>query len=416
MEKENNRISPETQPEKDIMGDTEKNGCSGAYNSPEQPGANQPVLPDDELLFEKREEERRKNSVGCISTISYVILILGISIILSTFVILSANDMFAFVKSDKTAEITIGDDLSLRDITKLLEKEGIIKYPSLFTMFANVSNMSENISPGTYTLSSSMDYRTILSNIKYKTAAKTTVKVTIPEGMEQKEIFALLEEKGVCEAWELYAYAQYYKFNYSFIKDLPMTETRLEGYLFPDTYTFYLDDSPARVIRKFLTNFNKKWGVDLRARLENINMSIHDIMKIASMIEKEAKFDDERPIISSVIHNRLQSSNLPYLEIDATVLYALGVHKEQLTQDDLEIDSPYNTYKYKGLPIGPICNPGLAAIKATLFPEDTKFLYYVARKNGYHFFSKTLAEHRQAIKKADEEVFEASESTTTISD
>jgi UPF0755 protein len=321
--------------------------------------------------------------------------------------------MFAFVKSDKTAEITIADEYDLHDISKLLEKEGIIKYPSLFALFARITDMDENISPGTYTLSSSMDYRTILSSIKYKTAGKATVTVTIPEGMEQKEIFALLEENGVCEVWELEAYAQYYNFNYSFIKDLPLTKTRLEGYLFPDTYTFYVDDSPARVIRKFLSNYNKKWGVDLRARLENINMTMHEITTIASMIEKEAKFDDERPTISSVIHNRLESSNLPYLEIDATVQYALGVHKEKLTDEDKQIDSPYNTYKYKGLPPGPICSPGLAAIKAALFPEETKYCYYVARKNGYHYFSITYGQHKNAIKKANEEVFDDPASTTT---
>jgi len=140
---------------------------------------------------------------------------------------------------------------------------------------------------------------------------------------------------------------------------------------------------------------------------------MHDIVIIASMIEKEAKFDDERPTIASVIYNRLASSNFPNLEIDATVLYALGFHKEKLTDDDLKIDSPYNTYVCEGLPVGPICNPGLAAIKAALYPEETQYYYYVARKNGYHFFAKTSNEHRQNITKANTEVFDETPAETT---
>ena len=118
----------------------------------------------------------------------------------------------------------------------------------------------------------------------------------------------------------------------------------------------------------------------MKARLENINMSMNDIVIIASMIEKEAKFDEERPTIASVIYNRLQSSNFPRLEIDATVLYAIGGHKDTITDEDKKVDSPYNTYVCEGLPAGPICNPGLAAITAALNPEDTGYYYYVARK------------------------------------
>ena len=120
------------------------------------------------------------------------------------------------------------------------------------------------------------------------------------------------------------AFAQYYDFTYKFLKGLPYSEKRLEGYLFPDTYDFYVGEAPERVLRKFLANFNRKWDVDLKSRAENINMSIRDVMIIASMIEREAKFDEGRPMIASVIHNRLQDDSFPYLQIDATVHYAIG--------------------------------------------------------------------------------------------
>lgn len=421
MENGNNKIPSDPEQKKTNSGGWERflgGGDKASGADPVQGRAEQDPAAeaeDDALSFEKKEAERKNNSIGCVSTISYVIFVLGISIILSVFVILSVNDMFSFVKADKTAEITITDGESLRDVSKVLSKAGIIKYPSLFSTFAKLTDMDDDIAPGTYTLNASMDYRTILSNIRYKSAGKATVTITIPEGMEQDKIFALLEENGVCELWRLQAYARYYDFDYSFIKGLPYTPNRLEGYLFPDTYTFYVDDSPSRVLKKFLSNFNKKWSVEMKARLENINMSMNDIVIIASMIEKEAKFDEERPTIASVIYNRLQSSNFPRLEIDATVLYAIGGHKDTITDEDKKVDSPYNTYVCEGLPAGPICNPGLAAITAALNPEDTGYYYYVARKNGYHFFSKTYAEHQRMITEANNETFEDTVSTTSPS-
>jgi len=303
----------------------------------------------------------------------------------------------------KTLSLLVALLMVLTMIPAAVAEEEVINYSKLFWAFAKMTNMDNRILPGTYTLNSSMDYRTILSKIKYVPDTKNIVTVTIPEGMTQEDIFALLEENEVCEAYLLQAYAQYYEFSYKFLKDLPHTKTRLEGYLFPDTYDFYVGEAPERVLRKFLANFNRKWDVDLKSRAENINMSIRDVMIIASMIEREAKFDDERPTIASVIHNRLQDDDFPHLQIDATVHYAIGDWSRALTSSDLKVDSPYNTYRCEGLPAGPICNPGLAAIRAALYPEETEYYYYVARKNGWHFFAETNAEHEANILRAAEE-------------
>lgn len=179
--------------------------------------------------------------------------------------------------------------------------------------------------------------------------------------------------------------------------------------MFPDTYTFYINDTPRRVIKKFLSNFSGKFSAILRDRLKTLEMSMNDCITVASMVEKEAKLDIDRKVIASVIYNRLESSAFPCLQVDATVQYALGGHKEKLTAEDLKIDSPYNTYVVKGLPAGPICNPGLQSIYAALYPSEGKYYYYVARYNGAHFFAKTVSEHSANVTKAEKEAKEAAE-------
>jgi len=374
--------------------------------SPEQgekAPAKEPVIPEETEETEETEKKETRG-VGCLPTISYVLFMLGLAMLLSAMLILGANDMFAFSKASVSADVTITDKQDINEVADMLKDEGIIKYPFLFELFADLTDMADQIEPGEYELSSDMDYRTILRTVRASAVAAATVTVTIPEGTELGDIFEMLEDAGVCEAWRLKAVAKYYDFSYSFLKDLEYSDNRLEGYLFPDTYTFYEDDDPVRVIKKFLANFSKKLTVDMKARAGNIGYSIREVIIIASMIEKEAKFDDERPTISSVIHNRLQSSAYPYLQIDATVQYILPERKENLTQEDLEIQSPYNTYVVEGLPVGPICNPGYAAIMAALYPEDTDYYYYVARYNGWHIFSETLAEHNAAIEQVKNEI------------
>ena len=393
--------APEPAAAEETPAKTEEAPADPPVEPEKAPPADDEVLPIPEP--EDAPEEPPKQGLGCLTTFSYCLLIIGLSVLLSAFAILGANDMFALVKDDTEITVTIPENATLSEIADIMAEEEVINYSKLFWAFAKMTNMDNRILPGTYTLNSSMDYRTILSKIKYVPDTKKIVTVTIPEGMTQEDIFALLEEKEVCEAYLLQAYAQYYEFSYKFLKDLPHTKTRLEGYLFPDTYDFYVGEAPERVLRKFLANFNRKWDVDLKSRAENINMSIRDVMIIASMIEREAKFDDERPTIASVIHNRLQDDDFPHLQIDATVHYAIGDWSRALTSSDLKVDSPYNTYRCEGLPAGPICNPGLAAIRAALYPEETEYYYYVARKNGWHFFAETNAEHEANILRAAEE-------------
>ena len=353
---------------------------------------------------------------GCLASFRYVVILFAVSILLAAFALSFANDLFAFVKEDISYTLTVREGERASEIASELKEAGIIQYAFLFKLYMRVTDDEEDLIPGEYELNAKMDYRAISKRISTRIVVRESIDVVIPEGYTQDEIFTLLEKKGVCAKDELLEAAANYDFKYSWVMKLPKGEKRLEGYLFPDTYTFYINDTPTRVIAKFLANFNKKYDVDFKARMEELGSNLHDIMTIAAMIEAEAKWDEDRPYISSVIYNRLASSDYPYLQIDATVIYALGAHKSALTDEDLRIDSPYNTYVVKGLPAGPICNPGYESIAAALYPEESGYYYYVATPDGSHIFSKTNSEHKAAIEKAKKMFEEAATQTETDGD
>jgi len=177
----------------------------------------------------------------------------------------------------------------------------------------------------------------------------------------------------------------------------PLPRGKLEGYLYPSTYAFRVDARPGELVGQMLAGFSGAFWVPHEAEVRRSKLSLHKIVTLASLVEKEAKLDAERRLIAGVLMNRLQRGML--LQCDATVQYALGEHRTRLLYSDLKVNSPYNTYLHKGLPPGPICNPGLACLEAALSPERTDYLFYVARPDGGHVFSKTYEEHLAAIKK-----------------
>ncbi|SMC47822.1 endolytic transglycosylase MltG [Papillibacter cinnamivorans] len=323
----------------------------------------------------------------------YIVFVLCVSALLAALGWIGANDVLALNKKELTAVVEIGESDSLGTVATKLKKAGIIEFRGLFLFYGAVSHADSKISEGSYELNTDMDYRAIVTAMGSRSASRMTVSVTIPEGYTIKQTFELLEEKGVNDYQDLMDTAANHDFDYDFLKDLPLGDaTRLEGYLFPDTYEFYLGESPENAINRLLKNFSKKFDEDLSAQVGDTGYSKHQIVIIASLIEKEAANDEERAKIASVIYNRLRSSSYPYLQIDATVQYALPERKEQLTEEDLKIDSPYNTYLYQGLPAGPIANPGLASIKAALKPASTSYYFYILGKDGVHHFFKTYQE------------------------
>ena len=371
-------------------------------DSARQSGSGQPGRPATAGTFPSaaRNDGMRRNEAvpprkskpigsGCLSGIMYFVFVMGAAVILATVGWISANDVLGLIKPDTTATVVITEGESISDLAEQLKEAGVINYPFLFKLYGKLSHAEDKIDPGTYDISADLDYSAIISALRDSSSYRATVRVTIPEGYELEQIFALLESKGVCAADELKQSADTYDFDYDFLQDVPMQENRLEGYLFPDTYEFYVGETPVNALDKMLSNFDTRLTEAFRERAAELDMSIADVINIASLIEKEAAVDSERATIASVINNRLAEDD--YLQIDATIQYFLPVRKEYLTTADTKIDNPYNTYMYKGLPPGPICSPGLASIKAALYPDDTNYYYYALNIEGTHNFFKTYA-------------------------
>lgn len=330
----------------------------------------------------------------------YLLFVFGVSAVLAAFSWSAANDILALNKPEHKAVITVREDDSFGSVVKQLEENKLIGSKTLFRAFSLLAGGKGKIAPGTYELNSDMDFYAILNGLSSRSDSKMRTFVTIPEGKNIDEIFALLEENNVATAAKLQETAANHAYAFSFLQEIPLGDyKRLEGYLFPDTYQFYMGEDPLYVLNKMLLNFDTKLTDAMRGMIVNAGQSIHEIIIIASMIEKETDGDD-RQNISSVIRNRLKNptrDTAGFLQIDATIQYRLP-KGERVTQDHYKnFVDPYNTYLNKGLPPGPIANPGMASILAAMTPADTGFYYYVLGKDGKHIFSKTWAEHQAAI-------------------
>lgn len=341
---------------------------------------------------------RRKKRSGLSGAAIYAIFVIGVSALLACIGWVAANDVLALNKPEKTATITITNDDSFGDVAEKLKDEGLIEYKFLFNLFATFTRSKDDVVAGTFTLNTDMDYRALLSGMSANSATRATVTVTIPEGYTMDQIFTLLEEKGVASVEDLQDMAANHDYAFSFLQDLELGDYhRLEGYLYPDTYEFTTPQNPLYVINKMLVRFDEQFTDAMRQEVADSGRTIHEIITIASMIEKETDGND-RADIASVIYNRLNNPSggtQGYLQIDATLAYING--GKVPTEADKSIDSPYNTYLYKGLPAGPISNPGLESIKAAMNPNSTSYYYYALGDDGVHHFFKTLREQQNFI-------------------
>jgi len=352
---------------------------------------------------------KREGKTGCLGGVMYFVFIVSVSIILACVGWMSASDVFALNREATTVNVTVPDSAftqvqkkvtdesgtvtekkvksaDMTQVAKLLKDAGIIKYPALFELYSKISDADLKIDPGTYELSTQYDYRAIVKKMQYGSDSQVRTMVTFPEGFTMEDIFKKLEENRICSYDDLMSCAANTQFNYKFLDGIALGDSkRLEGFLFPDTYEFYQGETPEATIDTFLQIFNDKITAEMYEKAKAKKLSMHDVINIASMIEKEAANDSERAQISSVIYNRL-SAGMP-LGIDATIQYALPEHKDKLTADDLKIESPYNTRLHTGLPPTPIASPGMASIKAALTPSATNYYYYALDKTaGTHKF------------------------------
>ena len=365
-----------------------------------------PVAESEEEIPEdpdRKVRPKRKNGYGLfglphlVSTGIWIAIIALIGVSLGRLLWICATDVLAFGREDKVTTITIsGSDVGNIDaITDKLYNAGLIRYKQLFRFYASLSSADEKISAGTFELNTLFDYNALVKGMSATSSYRESVKITIPEGYTCAQIFALLEEKGVCTAAELKAYEV--QSDYWFLENTNKdVEYPLEGFLFPDTYNFYIGDTPQGVFRRFLGRFDEIFTDELKVYLEGNKYSLYEIMIVASMIEKESAGSSENYDISSVIYNRLNKpASFPYLNIDATIVYAQGGQSDIIDKD---LDSPYNTYKYKGLPPSPICNPSLLSIQAALSPTKTNNYYYALDPStGLHHFSTNYEDHQDFL-------------------
>lgn len=347
---------------------------------------------------------KKKKKGGCAGALLYLIVIFGISAILAAVLLLSANDVFAFVKDDRTVTLTVPRDTTVKALSSELDDEGIINYGLLFSLFVSISDKDTTVLAGDYSLNPSMDYGAIIRALR-NASGKSTVTITIPEGYTLEQIREVLLKHNICTAEALDEALNSYAYKWDFLRERTPEKNWLEGYLFPDTYEFYQNnENGIQVINKLLNNFAEKYDQPIADGASTLGYSMYEIVTIASMIEREAQKEEEFAEISGVIHNRLKNSGqFPYLQIDATVQYAVG-HKDALTDSDLQVDSPYNTYLYKGLPPGPIASPGYTALYAATHPADNGYYYYVAMPDGSHLFAKSNSQH-EANKRTALEAF-----------
>jgi len=298
----------------------------------------------------------------------------------------------------QTLNFSIMKGQGSKEISIALERQGIIKSGFIFRMYVLARGAAKKLQAGEYSLSSGMSIPEIVDKLVLGQILKE--KITIIEGWNLKDIGQYFEEKGICSSEDFLKLVTQENFSQDFacpcgdfLKDKPKN-LGLEGYLFPDTYEISASEKLEDIVRKILVNFDRKLTGGLRTEIKSQDKTIFEIMTMASLIEKEVNTLEDKKIVSGIFWKRLKIGKP--LESCATIAYILGVNKWRYSFDDTRIKSPYNTYLNRGLPLGPICNPGMESIIATIYPEESDYWYYLSTKEGKTIFSRTIEEHNIA--------------------
>ena len=293
--------------------------------------------------------------------------------------------------------VVIPDGSTFQHVASLLEREGLIKSRSVFVLLGKSQSVDRKVHAGEYELNPGMTPAEILS--KLLNGQVLLHPLTIPEGLTIAQIADVVSQQGLTDRAEFLRLAK----DRTFIASLGIKAETLEGYLYPNTYKFPRPIKARELLVAMVEQLRQVVGPDLLARMQELKMTMHEVLTLASVIEKETGSGGERPEISAVFHNRLKK-HIP-LQSDPTVIYGLPAFDGNLHKKDLSSPSPYNTYRVQGLPPGPIANPGIQAIRATLYPSDSHSLYFVSRNDGTHQFSATLIEHNKAVEKYQKRPF-----------
>ena len=362
-------------------------------------------VPDEENEDGDEDDEPRRGrnseAMGCLGSIVYVFAVLVISSVLAFFIYRAAVDVTGIGRPSMNIDVNVPEGASTQDVAQLLKEKDVIKEPFFFRAYCRVTNADGTFHPGVHTLAANMGYDGIVDELQ-TLEMRDTVTVTIREGSTIDMIAKQLEQNNVCTAKEFYTALVTYNFDdYDFIAELTEAERAdrvylLEGYLFPDTYDFYVNSSPETAIRTMLDNFAKRVDADTRASIKASGKTLNEVLILASIAQMEAGEEEDMPRVMRVIRNRIENPTyFPYLQLDSTEDYLLNLLPTSGAQI---VDTAYNTYERQGLPVGAICNPGLAAINAALNPSmepEIVNCYYFASivETGETEFFETFEEH-----------------------
>ncbi|MDD2221502.1 MAG: endolytic transglycosylase MltG [Clostridia bacterium] len=324
-----------------------------------------------------------------------IIAVLFVLAVLLVYLLLTGGGGGEVVLAEPVS-VTIAEGSSTQAIAEKLADEGLINSKRAFVAYVRSEGLAVSLKAGEYLFEGTVTIADIAQKIAKGSSAASDLKVTIPEGWTVKQTAQAFADKGICTVDEFIDYCQNADFSYDYLP-AKGTASRLEGFLFPETYMVAKGWEAPQVVDMLLRQFDKVYNKEMRSRCKEMGYSTLELVTMASLVEKEAVWESDRALISGVFYNRLQKGML--LQSCATVQYILGEPKYPLLFRDLEIDDPYNTYIYPGLPPGPIASPGEACLQAALYPEETDYLYFLAKPNGEHYFSKTLAEHNKAYEK-----------------
>jgi len=290
----------------------------------------------------------------------------------------------------ETKQVVIQKGTPFKGVVRILDEDGLLRSPRGFYLMARLMRVTERIQAGEYELSTAMLPAVILH--KLVTGDVVKYRITIPEGYTVRQIASYLQDEGIIEDQEQFLSLA---FSAEFAAALGIEGKGVEGYLFPDTYLLPKGVSADEIIKTMVGKFRRVYGPDFARRAAELGMKDREVVILASIIEKETGLAEERPLISAVFHNRLKRG-IPLCS-DPTVIYGIADFDGNLRKRDLERKTPYNTYLKKGLPPGPIANPGRPSILAALYPAPVQYLYFVSRNDGSHYFSTTLKEHNEAV-------------------
>ena len=327
------------------------------------------------------------------------------AVLLSAAILWISNDAFAFVTgADGQQTVTIPEDADVNTVADILRENGLIRFPIAYRLYAKLRNFGETYLSGEFKLGKSMGYDELYYALSPRKGVRLQTRVTIPEGFTTDEIIDLFVSMGIGTKDGFIDVIQNGgNFGYAFLDDIPSDDRRtyrLDGYLFPDTYFVYTDSSEKEIVLKLLQGFQQKFDESLRLEAAQKGYTVDEVLRIASIVEREAYYRSDMPKIASVFLNRMNSKRYPYLESDATVRYIkqLSGNTDAPTAEDIDtLQSPYNTYHTKGLPPGAICSPGYDAILSVIRPARTDYFYFVSANDKTTVFSKTYAEHLRAV-------------------